>query len=161
MRLFGETLLLPLLAEAEGPILFCNKYTCAHGSQCLHRSIVFSKIWSWSCGLPVTVEKGTMCYAADGEFPLVTFMHCTMEKQEVRNDLIKNAFITGIVDYLLLKGELGKDIVHCRVKHMKMSLSHGLLQGAQYQKVTLIATVSTLLAGMVRELHPLVKYVLP
>lgn len=133
VRLFGETLLLPLLAEAEGPILFCNKYACAHGSKCLHRSIVFSKIWRQSCGPPVTVEKGTMCYAADGQFPLAAFMHCTMEKQrEVRNDLIKNAFITGIVDYLLLKGQLGKDIMHCRVIHMKMSSSHELLQGAQY-----------------------------
>lgn len=63
-----------------------------------------------------------MCYVADGQFPLAAFMHCTMEKQrEVRNDLIKNAFITGIVDSLLLKGQLGKDIMHCRVIHMKMN----------------------------------------
>lgn len=56
-----------------------------------------------------------MCYVADGQFLLAAFMHCTMEKQrEVQNDLIKNAFITGIVDSLLLKGQLGKDIMNCK-----------------------------------------------
>lgn len=81
MRLCGETLLLPLLGEAEGQRIFCNKYDCARYSECLHRSIVFSEIWRKSCGLPVIVEKGTMCYVADGQFPLVTFTHCMLGRQ--------------------------------------------------------------------------------
>lgn len=31
-------------AEAEGPRIFCNEYACAHDSESLHRSIVFSEI---------------------------------------------------------------------------------------------------------------------